>query len=143
MPNPTGKGGKKWVKGQPSANPTGRPKLPAELREFKQTSYEDFLNALQKYGNMTSEALVAEMKRPECTLFERMFGNMVAQAAAGDHDARKLLLDRVWGKPQEIDINIQVTQMGTPELLERARQTIKQIECLEAEVVESKTPDKN
>jgi hypothetical protein len=133
-----------WKPGQ-SGNPSGRPKLPAELREVKRTTYEEFLTALHKYGHMTRYELVKEIERVDATMFEVMFANVVYKAAEGDKDARTVLLDRLWGKPKEMDVHLTVNEIkktSTPELLRMARETLLELEgsdILEANIVEEST----
>ncbi len=101
MANPTGKGGKKFQKGQ-SGNPGGKQKADPVIQQFKQTSYKDFINQLQKYGTLSRTEMAVELQRPDATMFEIMFGQIVASAAKGDKDARQVLLERLWGKVKEI-----------------------------------------
>lgn len=100
MANPKGIGGKRFVKGQ-SGNPGGGKKLDPFVKEFKETSYKDFINQLQKYGKLTRLEMQADLQRPEATMFEIMFGQIVASAAKGDKDARQVLLERLWGKVKD------------------------------------------
>lgn len=93
--------GKPFPKGK-SGNPGGRKALPAELRQFRETSLKDFLSNMQRYGGMTKTELKAELERPEATMFELISGNIVASAARGDKDARQLLIERLWGKVKEV-----------------------------------------
>ncbi len=93
-----------------SGNPGGRPASPI-MKEFREITYKQFVESLQKYGDMTREELQADLKRPDATMFELMFGHIVAQAAKGDHYARNLLIDRLWGKITAI--NISQTPMGS------------------------------
>ena len=100
MANPTGKGGKRFQKGQ-SGNPGGGRKKDPLIEQFKETTYKDFLAGLQKYGKLSREEMQRELMRPDATMFEIMFGQIVASAAKGDKDARQVLLDRLWGKIKE------------------------------------------
>lgn len=86
-----------FKKGQ-SGNPDGRPKMSAPLKEFRKVSYEDFLTNLQKYGAFTKSQMADELLRDDLTMFESMFASIVEKAAAGDKDARAVILDRLWGK---------------------------------------------
>ncbi len=100
-----GTGSKKtqFKKGK-SGNPGGGKALSAEVREFKKTSYEDFCNGVQAYGEMTKKNLKAEIKRDDIRAFDLIFARVVDQAGEGEKDARAVLLDRLWGKPKETDI---------------------------------------
>lgn len=100
MANPTGKGGRRFEKGV-SGNPSGRPKREAAIRQLKETTYKQFLDGLQKYGTLSRAEMQAELMRPDATMFEIMFGQIVASAAKGDKDARQVLLERLWGKVTE------------------------------------------
>lgn len=116
----------KFQKGQ-SGNPSGRPKTDPIIKKFKETTYKEFIETLQKYGTMTREEVNQDLKRPDATMFEVMFGNIVSQAAKGDKDARSLLIDRLWGKVKEsIDLNF--NQMSDEELVMLGRIAIQQLE---------------
>lgn len=84
-----------------SGNPSGKPPLPPEIREFRKTSYVEFLSHLQKYGGMSTKELNADLARDEVTQFEKICGKIVGLAGEGDKDARRDLLDRLWGKVKE------------------------------------------
>lgn len=96
--NKTGKGG--FKKGQ-SGNPGGRRPEDPIIKEFKETTYKDFIESLQKYGCFNNKEMEVELKRPTATMFELMFCRIVAGAANGDRDSRQVLLDRLWGKVKE------------------------------------------
>jgi len=90
----------KYVKGQ-SGNPSGRKKEDPLIRKVKETTYKEFLEGLQLYGTLSREEMQKELQRPDATMFELMFGQIVASAAKGDKDARQVLLDRLWGKVKD------------------------------------------
>lgn len=108
-----------------SGNPSGRPKLDPKVKAFKETTYKQFVEALQKYGAMTREQIAEDLKRPDATMFELMFGHIVASAAKGDQQARMLLIERLWGKVKEgLDLHVnrvEVTPENLAELYEIAR----------------------
>lgn len=87
-----------FKKGQ-SGNPGGRPKTPENIKELKKVSYTVFVETMHRYGEMSKEQLKAEMTRPDTTMWELMFGNMVATAANGDRDIRREIMKRLWGEP--------------------------------------------
>lgn len=98
-----------------SGNPGGRPALPAELKLFRTTTYKDFLSALQRYGQMSKTEIQAELHRADATMFEIMFANLVVSAAKGDKDARKELLERLWGKVKD---SIELTKAEADDILD-------------------------
>ncbi len=100
MANPTGIGGKKFQKGQ-SGNPGGRRKETSEVTLFKKTTYEEFINYLQKYGSMTKTAMKKELEKSSTSMFETIFARIIFQAAMGEKDARQVLLERLWGKVKD------------------------------------------
>ncbi len=103
MGNKTGKGG--FKKGK-SGNEGGRPKKDPLVQALKDTTYKDFIQGLQKYGTLSRTEMAVELQRPDATMFEIMFGQIVASAAKGDRDARQVLLERLWGKVKEVhDVN--------------------------------------
>lgn len=92
--------GRPFPKGK-SGNKGGRPKKNPIIAKFKETTYEDFIFQLQRYGVLTKDQMKEDLKRPDCTMFEHIFGRIVIDAAQGEKDARQVLLDRLWGKVKE------------------------------------------
>lgn len=95
-----------------SGNPSGRPALPEKAREFKKISYVDFLENLQKYGAMSDLEFAADLKRKECTQWERIVAKIILGAVQGDPTARKDLLERLWGKVKESQVIDEATIAG-------------------------------
>lgn len=108
-----------------SGNPRGAAAHDPLVKSFKKTSYQEFIIALQKYGTMTAQELRDDLARPEVTMFEKIFGKIVEQASEGDYVARQLLIDRLWGKLKDSDVNINMTSLSDLELIERAKEAIK------------------
>lgn len=92
--------GKPFKKGV-SGNPGGRKKESPIVSQFRKTSYEDFINYLNKYGAMNQAEMKAEIERVDCTMFEKIFGRIIYQAAQGEKDGRQVLLERLWGKVKD------------------------------------------
>lgn len=84
-----------------SGNPSGRPKNDPLIQKVKETTYKEFITQLHKFGNLTREEVAQEIMNPEATMFQVMFGQIVASAAKGDRDARQVLLERLWGKVKD------------------------------------------
>lgn len=83
------------------ANPGGRPKVDPIIAKFKQTTYADFIDTLQRYGSYTIPEMRAIQDDPSTTMFQRIFGTVIVKAAEGDKDARRELFERLWGKVKE------------------------------------------
>jgi hypothetical protein len=92
---------KPFPKGK-SGNPGGVPKKDLVVRAFRETTFQQFIDNLQKYGSLSREEMARELQRPDATMFELMFGNIVASAAKGDDRARTLLIERLWGRVKEV-----------------------------------------
>lgn len=73
----------------------------AELRQLRRTTMREFLDSLQRFGQMTHKELDVELKREDATVFEHIFASVVAAAATGDKDCRQIVLERLWGKPKD------------------------------------------
>lgn len=102
-----------------SGNPKGRPPLPRSLKVFRHTTYVEFLEKLQLYGAMTREELAAELRRPDASNFELIFGKLIFSAAKGDTSARKEILERLWGKVKD---SLEISHREIDERLERVNQ---------------------
>lgn len=74
----------------------------AELRQLRRTTMREFLDALQRYGQMTRKELLAELDREDASMFDLIFAGTMAAAAKGDKDCRQIVLDRLWGKVKDV-----------------------------------------
>lgn len=74
----------------------------AELRQLRRTTMREFLDSLQRFGQMTRKDILKEMDRDDATMFELIFAGTVAAAAKGDKDCRQIVLDRLWGKVKDV-----------------------------------------
>ncbi len=97
-----------WKPGQ-SGNPLGRAVMSKEIRDFRETTYKDFIAKLQEFGFYTVEELQEYVRRTDITAFDRIFAVVIAKACQGDKDARQVLFDRLWGKVKE---QIDLTSLG-------------------------------
>lgn len=92
---------KRFKPGQ-SGNPSGGPKLPEHLRQFRRMKYEEFLDRLQELGGLSRKEFKAQVEDPNQTMFQGMFAKMLLQAHDGDRHARTEILERLWGKVKEV-----------------------------------------
>ena len=120
--------GRPFLKGNKQG---GKPKVDPLVKAFKQITYKQFLDGLQKYGAFSREQMKNELARPDATMFELMFGNIVESASRGDKDARQVLLERLWGKVTE---KVEVAHPA-PVVIERqsGEQTVLDVEATEAD----------
>lgn len=103
MANLTGKGGRKFQKGQ-SGNPGGVSKVARAMKNFQKLSHEEFLTKLQLFGSATKAQLQEILDDPETKVFDLIFIKILHDAVEGKSDARQVLLERLWGKVKEMDI---------------------------------------
>lgn len=89
-----------FKKGQ-SGNPSGRAKQDPQIKAFRELTYKEFLTQLQKYGWQTPKQIEQDLKREDVTMFERIFGKIILQAAEGEKDGRQVFLERLWGKVKD------------------------------------------
>ncbi len=92
--------GKPFEKGK-SGNPAGGKPLSPERRAFKQMTYDQFIDELQRYGTMTPKEMAEDLKREDTTVFQRMFGKIVFDAMTGQRDKIQIILERLWGKVKD------------------------------------------
>jgi hypothetical protein len=94
-------------KGEPSRNPTGRPKLPEEVRAMKEASIEQLIVSYHKFAFTNLKELSSN---PPVNLIEQGVRQTIANFAnSGEVDHIARLWDRVLGKPME---SIDVTSKG-------------------------------
>jgi len=85
-----------------SGNPAGRKKLPPEVREARQTSFNEMCLNVNEIRNMTVEE-AKEIDQKKITLGKRAVLNAYVKF---DYKAIQSYEDRLWGKAQEkVDIN--------------------------------------
>jgi hypothetical protein len=94
-------------KGEPSRNPSGRPKLPEEVRAMKEASIEQLIVSYHKFAFTNLKELSSN---PPVNLIEQGVRQTIANFAnSGEVDHIARLWDRVLGKPME---SIDVTSKG-------------------------------
>lgn len=101
MANPNPNKSTQFKPGQ-SGNPSGRPKRAMEAEKLRQLQYADFIDLLNKVSAMTREQVAEWLREPARTMFELMFGTLVAQAAKGDKVAMAMLTERLFGKVKDV-----------------------------------------
>jgi hypothetical protein len=89
---------KMWKKGE-SGNPTGRPKLPPELKSIHALSVPEVQKIISKYCRMTMEELLACKQDPKLAALDRMIISGIMQAERhGDYSRLEMLLVRTIGR---------------------------------------------
>ena len=119
--------GKPIQKGQ-VLNPTGRPKLPQEVRAMKEASIEQLIVSYHKFAFTDLKELSTN---PPVNLIEQGVRQTIANFAnSGEVDHIAKLWDRVLGKPLEsIDVTSKGESITTQEKLspEERRQLIEKL----------------
>lgn len=94
-------------KGEPSRNPSGRPKLPEEIRAMKESSIEQLIVSYHKFAFTDLKEINSN---PPVNLIEQGVRQTLSNFAnSGEVDHIAKLWDRVLGKPME---SIDVTSKG-------------------------------
>jgi hypothetical protein len=101
-----------------SGNPTGKPKLPQDVRDAQRLTTIEFTRIVNKYLSMTKDELKAMASHPDTKVLSLMIASLVSKAVLEGDDRRMgFLLDRIIGKvPQPI-----VAQID-PQLLELVKE---------------------
>ena len=94
---------KPWKPGQ-SGNPSGRQKLPEELRAIKALSPTEVCRIVSKYARMTRIELQKSIDNPDIPMIDLTICSIFAQSAKnGDYQRLAFLLDRAIGKVKEME----------------------------------------
>lgn len=85
-----------------SGNPSGRPKMPEELRVIKEMTQSHVKRVISKLAEMSREEMDAWVETGVPSNLERMVSAIIVRAIAeGDHNKLSFLLDRTIGKVVE------------------------------------------
>ena len=100
MANGRKTGGKNFGAGN-NANPDGRPPLPADVREVRNITQEEFFLTINKLAKMTAERLRDRISDPTTPSLELAVATVLAAAIQkGDHVRLNAILDRLIGRPK-------------------------------------------
>lgn len=117
--------GKPFPKGH-IANPLGAGAVPSHMRKFKAKTYEEFIEALQKMGDMTQEDLLkivsAEFNKnlPDNKKAKNLpiiFARFLLECQRGNMIAMKMFFEYVFGKPKELDPGLLNAHDVTPQII--------------------------
>ena len=102
-------GGRDILPGQ-ALNPGGRPKLPEELKQFKELTSEEVKRLFAKYARMNREQVQSAVTDKDTPMFELVIASGLVKAVKeGDYTKLNFVLDRTIGKVSE------KTQIEMPE----------------------------
>lgn len=98
-----------FKKGQ-SGNPSGRPKLPADILEGRKLNQIEVARILNRFSNYTLIQLKEILESPESTTLELAIGKIMAEGIkTGDQSRINFILDRMIGKvPDKIELSGEV-----------------------------------
>lgn len=85
-----------------SGNPSGRPRMPADVLEAKNLTAIEFTRLVNRFFHMTRPQILEAMQNPGATMLEMLVGGIVAKATKdNDYQRATFLLDRSIGKVSE------------------------------------------
>lgn len=124
-----------WKPGQ-SGNPSGRPKLPEELRSIRALTQEELQRIISKYGRMPLPELDAIIAAKAGPTLELVVARILQEAfKRGDGQRLEFLLNRALGKPKEApaadpidEAILQIQEMSNQELAEFVRAKLPDLE---------------
>lgn len=100
------------------ANPSGAPKLPAELRQARRENMEGLIRIIHTYVSMTKEQATTRLQGPEALLLEEMIMGQINRASEGDSRSFQFLIEVMCGKIPESDETPTADSMTPEEKLE-------------------------
>ena len=123
---------KPWVKGQ-SGNPSGRPKLPKNLKAVKEFTTEEIRRIIAKYLRMTIKELQPLMLDKTIPMFEALIISVIVNShKTGDFSKIEFLLNRS-GHRQKDDKTLEVHQFNHDVENKRKDEIVKHMD--EAEII--------
>ena len=117
-------GGKSFGPDHPG-NMNGRPKLPEEVKAARKYTRGEIEVLIAKYGDMSTDELLAIAKDPKSRVIEAMIASIAAWGIKkGDQARLNFILDRTIGPvPRQIDANVTADIRSTGlESLDKAHQ---------------------
>lgn len=91
-----------FKKGQ-SGNPSGRPKIGADLTKLNHLTKQKLITILNTFINMTRDEIAERLQDPKATMLEMAVGHIIAKAAKeGDTMRLNFLFDRIVGKVTDV-----------------------------------------
>ncbi len=82
-----------------SGNPSGRPKLPDDLREIDEITNQEVKRIVAKFSRMTKSEIEIAIRDPEIPMMHLTVASIFIQSAKhGDYGRLSFLLDRSLGK---------------------------------------------
>lgn len=90
----------RFQKGQ-SGNPSGRAKLPPELKSIRELTGHELKRIVAKFAQMTKSEIEIAIKDPNIQMLHLTVASIFIQSAKhGDYGRLSFLLDRSIGKPE-------------------------------------------
>lgn len=98
-----------------SGNPSGRPKIPQEIKDAQKLTQTRFVILVNKYLNMNREELGLAAQDAKTTTLELIVLKVIQQAIArGDQIRLTFILDRLIGKvPTIVDLDVNPATIET------------------------------
>lgn len=94
-------GGRNFNSGE-SGNPTGRPKLPKDVRAMLNLNQTEFVRNSNEILNMSIDDLDEVIADQNQTVFKALIARIVNEGIqSGDHKKLEFFLDRIIGKPKQ------------------------------------------
>lgn len=104
---PQNKNLKPFKKGQ-SGNPSGKPKVPTEIREAQKVTSQEFVRVASEFLLMDRRQIKERLENPTASMLEMLIGGIIAKAATtSDYQRANFILDRTIGRVA-VDINASV-----------------------------------
>lgn len=118
-----------WQPGQ-SGNPSGKPKLPEELRAIATLSREEVRKIVSKYSRMTKDELDIACTSTKTAMIELAIAAVFLKAIQyGDSNRLNCLLNHAYPQSEQVELRDEIQRLSDGEVITLLKEKLAQLEA--------------